>query len=342
MKPKVLLTRSTPAAVLAKIDARCDFDCNREDRPLTREEIAARIADRAGVLCHLTDRIDGAIMDRAPQLKVIANVAVGYDNIDVPAATARGILVTNTPDVLTDTTADFAFALLLAAARRVAEGDRFVRAGQWREWRFDLLLGTDVHHATLGIVGLGRIGAAVARRAHGFGMKILYWSPRRARPELERELGAAYVEKDTLLREADFISLHNPLRPETRHMIGRPEFALMKREAILINTSRGPVVDEEALVEALKDGRIAGAGLDVFEREPQLHPELVNFPSVVLTPHIVSASRQTRLRMVEVAAENLVAGATGEIPPNAVNRDAIAHDNSSAASKTAPKQGEKA
>jgi glyoxylate reductase len=191
-------------------------------------------------------------------------------------------------------------------------------------------------------VGLGRIGAAVARRAKGFGMKILYCGPRRARPELERELGAAYVEKDALLREADFISLHNPLRPETRHLIGRPEFALMKPEAILINTSRGPVVDEEALVEALKDGRIAGAGLDVFEQEPRVSPELLNFPSVVLSPHIASASR-----MVEVAAENLVAGATGEIPPNAVNRDAISsegtiRDTGSAASKPAAKQGEKA
>ena len=342
MKPKVLLTRPPPPAILAKIVARCDVDCNVEDRPLTHEEIAARIANCVGVLCHLTDRIDGEIMDRAPHLKVIANVAVGYDNIDVLAATARGIMVTNTPDVLTDTTADFAFALLLAAARRVAEGDRFVREGRWREWRFDLLLGTDVHHATLGIVGLGRIGSAMARRARGFGMKILYWSPRRARPELERELGATYVEKEELLREADFLSLHNPLRPETRHLIGRPEFALMKREAILINTSRGPVVDEEALVEALKDGRIAGAGLDVFEREPQVHPELVKFPNVVLAPHIASASRQTRLRMVEVAAENLVAGATGEIPPNAVNRDAIIRDNASADTKTAAKQGENA
>ena len=338
MKPKVLLTRPTPPAILDVVAAQCEVDCNGEDRPLTREELAARIVGCVGLLCHLTDRIDGAIMDRAPDLKVIANVAVGYDNIDVPAATARGILVTNTPDVLTDTTADFAFALLLAAARRVVEGDRFVREGKWREWRFDLLLGTDVHHATLGIVGLGRIGAAVARRGRGFGMKILYCGTRRASAELERELGATYVEKGALLCESDFISLHNPLRADTRHLIGRPEFALMKREAILINTSRGPVVDEEALVEALKSGRIAGAGLDVFEREPQVHPGLLNFPNVVLAPHIASASRQTRLRMVEVAAVNLVAGAMGAIPPNAVNREALNRE----APKSPAKKGEQA
>ncbi len=320
MKPKVLITRPVPAAVYSKIAAECDVDCNGDDRPLAREEMERRLADRVGVLCHLTDRIDAAILEKAPLLKVIANVAVGYDNIEVPAATQRGILVTNTPDVLTDTTADFAFGLLLAAARRIAEGDRFVRAGQWKEWRFDLLLGTDVHHATLGILGLGRIGSAVARRARGFGMKVLYSMPRRALPEIERELGAAYVDKETLLRESDFISLHVPLKPETRHLIGKAEFSFMKPSAMLINTARGPVVDESALADALREGRIAGAGLDVFEQEPRVSPELLNFSNVVLAPHIASASRQTRLRMVEVAAENLIAAANGRMPPNPVNR----------------------
>lgn len=321
MKPKVLITRPAPEAVLGKIAAVCEVDCNREDRPLARHEIVQRLAGCVGILCHLTDRIDSGIMEQAPLLKVIANVAVGYDNIDAACATRRGIMITNTPDVLTDTTADFAFALLLAAARRVAEADQFVRMGRWKEWRFDLLLGTDVHHGTLGIVGLGRIGSAVARRARGFGMKILYSMPHRVLPELEQELGATYAAKETLLRESDFVTLHAPLRAETRHLIGRPEFGLMKPSAILINTARGPVVDEEALVEALRNGRIAGAALDVFEQEPRVHPELLSFPNVVLAPHIASASRQTRLRMVEVAAENLVAAACGRVPPNLVNRE---------------------
>ncbi|MBI2818003.1 MAG: D-glycerate dehydrogenase [Acidobacteria bacterium] len=327
MKPKVLITRPTPQNILARVGAGCEVDSNQEDRPLTRDEIMTRLDGCAGILCHLTDRIDSSVMERAPSLKVIANVAVGYDNIDVASATRLGIMVTNTPDVLTDTTADFAFALLLATARRLVEADQFVRTGQWKEWRFDLLLGTDVHHSTLGIIGLGRIGSAVARRGRGFGMKILYSMPQRADVEVERELGATYVDQATLLSESDFVSVHAPLKAETRHLIGARELALMKPSAILINTARGPVVDETALVEALQSGRIAGAGLDVFEQEPRVHPELVEFPNVVLAPHIASASRQTRLRMMEVAAENLIAGVCGGVPPNVVNRE-VAERNS--------------
>ena len=320
-RPKVFVTRPIPEALLAKIASDCELEWNREDRPLSREELGERLADREGVLCQLTDRIDGAAMEKAPLLKVIANVAVGYDNIDVTSATRRGILVTNTPEVLTDTTADFAFALLMASARRLAEADQFVRSGQWKEWKLDLLLGTDAHHSTLGIIGLGRIGRAVARRARGFSMKVLYWMPRRARPEVEQELGVAYAEMEVLLRESDFISLHVPLKPETRHLIGRPELDQMKPTAILINTARGPIVDEKALAEALQDGRIGGAGLDVFEDEPRVNPQLLSLPNVVLAPHIGSASRQTRFRMAEMAAENLIAGVSGRIPPNLVNRE---------------------
>ena len=272
----------------------------------------------------ITDRMDAALLEKAPHLKVIANVAVGYDNIDVPCATRLGIQVTNTPGVLTDTTADFAFALLLAAARRVAEADQFVRNGQWNEWRLDLLLGRDVHHSTLGIMGLGRIGRAVARRASGFNMKVLYWMPRRAALEVERENAATYVEKDVLLRESDFLSIHVPLNPETRHLIGKRELDQMKPTAILVNTARGPIVDEEALVHALREGRIAGAGLDVFEREPQVHPALLAMPNVVLAPHIASASIATRFRMAEMAAENLLAAVSGKVPPNLVNRELAA------------------
>jgi len=323
MKPRVFITRPVPEAVLAKIVAHCQVEANAEDRRLAPEELAARLAGQHGVLCQLTDRIDAAALASAQDLKVIANIAVGYDNIDLPAATRRGILVTNTPGVLTETTADFAFALLLAAARRVAEADAFVRSGQWKEWKLDLLLGTDVHGATLGILGLGRIGQAVARRARGFGMKVIYWMPRRAAPETERELGVARVPKETLLAEADFISLHAPLTPQTHHLIGPQELRRMKRTAILVNTARGPLVDEAALAEALQQGAIGGAALDVFEQEPAVHPALLALPNVVLTPHIGSASRQTRLRMAEMAAENLLAGVSGAVPPNLVNRELL-------------------
>src|SRR5579885_3256046 len=330
-KPKVFITRWVPASVVENIARECDLERNHEDRALTPEELASALNGKDGALCHLTDRIDAPLIEKAASLKVIANVAVGFDNIDVKAVTRRRILVTNTPGVLTDTTADFAFALLLAAARRVTEADQFVRSGKWKEWKLDLMLGTDVHHSTLGIIGLGRIGTAVARRAAGFSMNLIYWMPKRAAAELEWELGATYVSKEALLRDSDFISLHCPLKADTRHLIGETELEQMKRSAILINTARGPIVDEGALVRALREHRIAGAGLDVFENEPRLNPELLTLPNVALAPHIASASRQTRLRMAEIAAENLLAGVHGRIPPNVVNTELLSAQKSGSA-----------
>jgi lactate dehydrogenase-like 2-hydroxyacid dehydrogenase len=254
--------------------------------------------------------------------QVIANVAVGFDNIDVPAATDKAILVTNTPDVLTDTTADLAFALMLAAARRIVEGHHFVHSGKWTKWRIDLLVGRDVHHATLGIFGMGRIGQAVARRAAGFSMRVLYHDMRRAPEAVERELGLEYRSKEDLLREADFVTLHVPLSAETRHLIGAQELRLMKPTAVLVNSSRGPVVDEAALANALEARVITSAGLDVFEREPHVHPKLLQLENVVLAPHIGSASVDTRLKMSMTAVENAVAAIEGRRPPNLLNPEA--------------------
>ena len=323
MKPTIFITQPVFEPVVQTLSEHCHVKRNTEDGPPAREALFAALADSHGVLTQLNDRMDGEAMDHAPNLRVIANIAVGFDNIDVPAATARGILVTNTPGILTETTADFTFTLLLAAARRMIESDRFARSGQWKRWKLDLLLGTDAHHATLGIVGLGRIGQAMARRARGFAMPILYSSPRRAAPEVEQELGARHVPLETLLRESDFVSLHVPFKPDTRHLIGAPQLALMKPTAILINTTRGPVVDEGALVDALREGRIQAAGLDVFEMEPVIHPGLIGLDNVVLAPHSGSGSRQTRLRMVEVAAENLLCALRGETPPNLLNPQAL-------------------
>jgi len=248
MQPAVFITRPIFESVLTQIASQCEVKRNREDRTLSREELFAGLAGCQGVLCQLTDRMDREAMEHAPELRVIANIAVGYDNIDVASATERGILVTNTPEVLTETTADFAFALLLAAARRVVEADQFARSGQWKQWKLDMLLGTDAHHSTLGIIGLGRIGRAVARRAKGFQMTVLYSMPHRASPEVEQELGARYVPLQTLLRESDFVSLHVPLKPETRHLIGAPQLALMKPTAVLVNTAVAPVTPFSAVI----------------------------------------------------------------------------------------------
>lgn len=320
---KVLVTKRLYPEAIDYLRERVDLEYAESDDVLSAADLLARLADKEAVVSQLTDKFSAAVMDALPGLKIISNVAVGFDNIDVAAATARGIKVTNTPDVLTDTTADFAFALLMAAARRVVESDRYLRAGCWDQWQIDLLVGQDIHHATLGIFGIGRIGRAVAQRGSGFDMRVLYHDAFRLDAELEKELGVEYVDAETLLREADFVSLHVPLLPETRKLIGAAQLKAMKKTAILINTSRGPVIDEAALADALIAGEIAGAGLDVFEREPTVEPRLLKLENAVLTPHIASASVATRRRMCTLAAENVVAGLEGRRPPNLVNSELL-------------------
>ncbi len=288
------------------------------DTALKPPQLGEACREAAGMLC-VGVKVNEEVLHLAPHLKVVANCAVGYDNIDLAACTRRGIVVTNTPGVLTDATADLAFALLLAAARRVVELDKAVRAGEWQRWEFSAFWSSEVHHKTLGIWGFGRIGQAVARRARGFGMKTLYYSRHRVAESIELEFEAKYVDRETLLRDSDFISLHVPHSAETQHLIGAKEFALMKPSAFLINTARGKIVDEAALVEALKSQRIAGAGLDVFEHEPHLHPELPLLENAVLLPHVGSATAETRLKMATCAADNLLAVLEGRRAPNVVN-----------------------
>lgn len=322
-KKKVLVSRRIPKKGVEMLAEYFDLDVNNEDRTLSPEELRRRLAGRQGLVCQLQDKITEELLAATPGLKIVSNVAVGFDNIDIAAATRHGVMVTNTPEVLTDTTADFAFTLLLATARHVAAADRFVRQGKFHEWKIDLFLGHDAHHATLGLLGLGRIGRGMARRARGFDMRVLYHDEVRQPPEVERDLGAEFASREKVLREADFISVHVPLLPSTRHLIGAAELAMMKPTTILINTSRGPVVDEQALVDALKAGKIAGAGLDVFEFEPKVHPELLQMDNVVLAPHIASASWVTRERMAALAAENCIAALSGRTPPNLLNRDVL-------------------
>ena len=314
----VYVTREIPRVGIDRLAEVCEVvDVNPYGRILTRAELLDAIRGRDGLLVLLTDRIDREVMAAARGIKGIANYAVGYDNIDVKAAAELGIPVTNTPGVLTDATADMAWALLMSTARRVVESDAYVRAGKFKSWEPMLFLGADVTGRTLGIVGAGRIGTAVARRAKGFDMRILY-TDAQANPAVENELGAQRVDLDTLLREADFVSLHVPLMPETRHLIGGEQLAIMKPSAILINTSRGPVIDEAALAVALHEGTIAGAGLDVYENEPEVHPDLLTCTNAVLVPHIGSATIETRNKMAMMAAENLIAMLRGETPPNLV------------------------
>jgi lactate dehydrogenase-like 2-hydroxyacid dehydrogenase len=319
MRPKILVTKRVYPQAIEYLREHAEVDYNDSSDGYSPAELLDRLKDKAAVVSQLTDKFTAAVMDASPALKVIANVAVGFDNIDVDAATQRKVVVTNTPEVLTETTADFAFTLLMAAARRVVEGDRFLRTGQWRQWQIDLLCGHDVHHATLGVLGMGRIGQGVARRGLGFEMKVLYHDVVPAAPGVEEQLHLQYVPFETLLRESDFVSLHVPLRPETRHLIGAKQLALMKPTAILINTSRGPVVDEAALADALENHRIGGAALDVFEREPEVEPRLLALDNVVLEPHIASASVATRTKMSLMAAENAVVALDGRRPPNLVN-----------------------
>jgi len=314
-----MVTGRLPDAVIAKIRARHTVRMHSLDRPMAHEDIMAGIGDQQGLLSMITDTVDQELLKCAPKLKIVANFGVGYNNIDVAAATRQGIMVTNTPDVLTDATADLTMALLLAAARRVVEGDRHTRQGRFRFWAPFYFLGHEITGKTLGIIGMGRIGAAVARRAAGFNMRVLYHNRNPLAPEKERMLGIHYVDLKTLLQESDFVSLHTPLTSATRHIIGPHELALMKSSAFLINTARGPVVDEQALLDALQQGRIAGAGLDVYENEPALTPGLDQLDNVVLLPHMGSATEETRHRMAQTAADNLLTGLEGRIPPHCVN-----------------------
>ncbi len=319
MKPAILVTKRIFPEAIAYLKEHAELDYAESDDGLPAGELAARIRGKQAVVSQLMDKFTPEVLATLDGIKAICNVAVGYDNIDVPAATRLGIMVTHTPDVLTDTTADFAFTLLLAAARRVVEGHHFVHSGEWTKWRVDLLVGQDVHHRTLGIFGMGRIGQAVARRAKGFSMRIVYYDSRRAPEAVEKELGLELLGAEQLLREADFVSLHVPLMPETRHLIGARELRMMKPTAILVNTSRGPVVDEPALAKALEQRVIAGAGLDVYENEPRVDPLLLKLENVVLAPHIASASVDTRRKMSMMAAENAVAAIEGRRPPNLLN-----------------------
>lgn len=289
----------------------------------SKDELLEAVKGRQALLCLLTDPIDSEVIEAGDQLKIIANFAVGYDNIDIVAATKKGIMVTNTPGVLTETTADMAWALLMSLARRIVEADEFVREGRFKRWEPKLLLGYDIHGKTLGIIGFGRIGRAVAKRAKGFGTKVLYHDLQRADPETERTIGVEYVDLEILLELSDFITLHIPLNPKTHHLIGRRELKAMKPTALLINTSRGPVVDEGALIQALNKGLIVGAALDVYENEPHVPSGLRELPNVVLTPHIASGSIETRSKMAKMAAENIIATMHGQQPPNLVNTDVL-------------------
>jgi glyoxylate reductase len=321
MSKKVLVTKRVYPEAVEFLRKRFEVDYEATDAGLSPQQLVARAQGCEAVVSQLTDKLSAETLRQLAGVKVIANVAVGFDNIDVPAASSLGILVTNTPGILTETTADFAFALLMATARRVPEGHAFVHSGEWKTWLIDLLAGQDIHGATLGIMGMGRIGAAVARRGKGFGMKILYWDSLPAPPEVEQELDAKRVSKEELLKESDFVSLHVPLLAETKHLIGAKELSLMKPTSILINTARGPVVDEVALADALEKRTIWAAGLDVFEREPEVHAKLLSVKNVVLAPHIASASVATRRRMSMMAAENAAAALEGRRPPNLLNPD---------------------
>jgi glyoxylate reductase len=323
MGKKIFISSGCEDEARALIPRNFAVDLHAGTDSLPRAELIARLKDKDGLICQITDVIDDEVLASAPGLRVVSTIAVGYNNVDVAAARRRGVVVTNTPDVLTETTADFTWTLLMAVARRVVEGDGYVRAGKFNQWEWELLWGADVHGKTLGIFGFGRIGKAVARRARGFGMRILYHDTVRADAAAERELGATYVDKTTLLKESDFVTLHTLLSPETRHLIGAAELRQMKPTAYLINASRGPCVNEAELVQALREGWIAGAALDVYEEEPKVHPGLLSLPNVVLAPHIASASRETRLRMATLAVENCLAVLEGKTPPTPVNPEVL-------------------
>ena len=323
MKPKILVTRATFDDVITKLRERFEVEDNqKDDAPWSAEEFRRRLADKDGVLPSGSDRVDAATLAAAPRLKAVCNIAVGYNNIDLAACTERGILATNTPGVLDDTTADMTWALLMAAARRVTEAERWLRAGNWKGWKNDQFLGVDVHHATLGIIGMGRIGRAIAWRAKGFSMRILYHNRRRVPKAVEKQLGARYVSMEKLLKESDFVSLNMPYSPEVHHLIGAAQLAQMKPTAVIVNAARGGIIDDAALVQALKERRIAAAGLDVFEGEPEFNPGFLEVDNVALVPHIGSATRATRTAMAMLASKNLSAALSGRRPPNSLNPEA--------------------
>jgi len=320
---KVFVTRKIPDNGLELLQKETTVDVSPHDRVLERQELISMAKGSEALLSQLTDTVDAALLDALPDVKIISNYAVGYNNIDVKAATERGVIVTNTPGVLTDTTADLAFTLMLACARRIPESDRYARDGKFKGCAPLLLLGREVTGSTLGIIGMGRIGSTLAKRAKGFDMKIIYHDMVRAKPEVEEETGARFVDMDTLLRESDFISIHVPLLPETKHMIGAAEFSKMKKTAILVNTSRGPVIDERALIEALSQKKIFSAGLDVFENEPEIPEELMKLDNCVIVPHIGSATIETREKMAELAAKNIILASRGEMPVSVVNPEVM-------------------
>lgn len=317
MKPKILISRQVFPEVVARLAEQFEVDHNASDDILSAEALRARAQGCAGVLACLTEKIDAAFLDACPTVKAVSNIAVGYNNIDVAEATKRGVMATNTPGVLDDTTADLTFALLMATARRVTETEARLRRGEWKKgFALQQWLGTDIHHATLGIIGMGRIGQTIAKRALGFDMVVKYHNRTRLDVATEAALRASYASKDEVLRESDFVVVMVPYSPATHHLIKASDLALMKPTAIFINTARGGVVDDVALIAALKEKRIAGAGLDVFEGEPALNPEFLKLDNVALTPHVGSATHATRMRMAMLAVDNLTAALTGKVPPN--------------------------
>ncbi len=325
-RPRLLVTRSIFPEVIQYLRQHFEVQHNQDDALWSPAEMQQRLQDCDAVLATPSEAIDAALLAACPRLRICANMAVGFNNLDLAAMTARGVLATNTPDVLTETTADFGFALLLATARRLTEAEHYLRSGQWKKWRYDTLLGQDVHGSTLGILGMGRIGQAIARRAaHGFGMRVIYHNRSQLDAAVEHACGASYVDRDTLLRESAHLVLVLPYTPENHHAIGAAELCMMRRDATLINIARGGIVDDAALAQALREGVIAGAGLDVFEGEPAVHPDLLALRNVVLTPHIASASAATRRAMAQLAADNLVAFFTRGEAITPLNPEVLAH-----------------
>lgn len=320
MRPKILIARAVFSDVVERLEASFEVESNQEDHLFSAAQLAEKARDKDGLLITGRERIDTALLAGAPRLRIVCNMAVGYNNIDVDAASAAGVMVTNTPDVLNETTADFGWALMMAAARRITESQQWLCAGKWERWRFDAFLGADIHGATLGVLGMGRIGQAIARRSIGFGMKVIYHNRTRLSSQQEAQANnAQYVDKETLLRSADHVMLVLPYSAQTHHTIGERELAMMKPTATLVNIARGGIVDDVALIDALRGGVIAAAGLDVFENEPALQPDFLTLSNVVLTPHIGSASEPTRRAMANCAAANLSAALAGQRPPNLLN-----------------------